>query len=294
MPALRHPAVPFELWSIHVSSHDAEPIGTFSFTAVRPLDPDQRWSSWSSLERLQRGPEPRPAWLVTSGESIETELGVLKTGKEADVHLVERASPDGAMSTVLAAKRYRPPERRSFHRHAGYTEGRRIKDSREARAVERKTAFGRQVAAGVWAQAEWSTLVDLWTEGAPVPYPVQIDGLEILMELVVDEWREPAPRLANARPSPVQLTDWFDQLRSALIQLSRMGIAHGDLSAYNVLVGAERLVIIDVPQVVDLVANPHALDFLHRDCVNVCTWFERKGLDCDAEQLFAELLAYVY
>lgn len=278
-----------------MSSHDAEPVGTtFSFSPVDPLGSDQRWSSWASLERLQRGPRPRPDWLVTTDESIETELGVLKTGKEADVHLIERRSPDGAMSSTLAAKRYRPPERRSFHRHAGYTEGRRLKDSREARAVERKTAFGRQVAAGVWAQAEWSTLVDLWREGVRVPYPVQIDGLEILMELVVDEHGHPAPRLANARPSPAELVEWFDQLRAALVTLSRMGIAHGDLSAYNILVGADGLAIIDVPQVVDLVANPNALDYLHRDCVNVCTWFGRKGFECDAEQLFADLLAHVY
>lgn len=258
------------------------------------LEPGQRWSSWGSLERLQRGPDPRPDWVVTTDESIDTELGVLKTGKEADVFLLERSSFDGSQVARMAAKRYRPPDHRAFRRHAGYTQGRRLKDTREARAVATGTAFGKQVAAGVWAQAEWSYLVDLWTSGVPVPYPVQIDELELMMELVVDADGMPAPRLAATRPTRSQLADWFEQLRSALITLCGKGIAHGDLSAYNILAAAEGIVIIDVPQVVDVAANPNALDFLHRDCVNVCTWFTSKGHDCDAEELFAQLLTYLW
>lgn len=262
-----------------------------------PVDlPDgQRWSTWSSIERLQRGPEPRPSWVVTHDESIDTELGVLKTGKEADVFVIERTAVSAPQcSTLMAAKRYRDAEHRSFRRHAGYTEGRRIKDTREARAVATGTAFGKQVAAGVWAQAEWSALVDLWTSGVPVPYPVQIDGREILMELVVDADGRPAPRLAATRPTAEQLEVWFDQLRAALIVLCGKGIVHGDLSAYNILVAESGLVLIDLPQIVDVIANPNGVEFLHRDCVNVCTWFSSKGHACDGDELFAELLGYAF
>lgn len=269
------------------------------FLTPNDLGEGQRWSTWSSIERLQRGPQPRPDWVVTQDESIDTELGVLKTGKEADVFVIERAALPTAggapvKRAVMAAKRYRDAEHRSFRRHAGYTEGRRIKDSREARAVATKTRFGRQVATGVWAQAEWSALVDLWTSGVPVPYPVQIDDREILMELVVDADGSPAPRLAATRPSRDQLTQWYDQLRSALIVLCGKGIVHGDLSAYNILAGRDGIVLIDLPQVLDLIANPNGTDFLHRDCVNVCTWFSSKGLERDGDELFAELLAYAF
>lgn len=269
------------------------------FLTPTDLVEGQRWSTWSSIERLQRGPLPRPDWVVTQDESIDTELGVLKTGKEADVFLIERASlptADGApvARAVMAAKRYRDAEHRSFRRHAGYTEGRRLKDTREARAVATKTRFGRQVAAGVWAQAEWSALVDLWSSGVPVPYPVQIDEREILMELVVDDDGSPAPRLAATRPDRDQLEHWFEQLRSALIVLCGKGIVHGDLSAYNILAGGDGIVLIDLPQVLDLIANPNGTDFLHRDCVNVCTWFCSKGLERDGDELFAELLAYAF
>lgn len=167
----------------------------------------QRWSTWLSVEPLSRGPEPLPDWVVTSQGAIDTELGVLKTGKEADVHLVERADPlDPDAGVVMAAKRYRSSEHRSFHRAASYTEGRSMKRSRDERALKRKSTFGRQVAAGEWAVSEWAALVRLWDLGLPVPYPVQIDGTEILMEwiTVVDEdgTVQTAPRLAQTRPSP--------------------------------------------------------------------------------------------
>jgi RIO kinase 1 len=73
--------------------------------------------------------------------------------------------------------------------------------------------------------------------------------------------------------------------------LARGGLAHGDLSPYNILAAGERLVIIDLPQVVDVVANPQGAEFLQRDCHNVCTWFNRRGLDVDEHELFAELMA---
>lgn len=257
------------------------------------LGSDQRWSTWRSVDRSSRGPKPRPGWLVTSEAALDTELGLLKTGKEADVFLIERAVP-GAESCLLAAKRYRAAEHRLFHRASSYTEGRRGRDSRENRAVRLKSGFGRQIEATRWSQAEFATLKQLWRAGVRVPYPVQVDGGEILMEFIGDG-RAAAPRLAQTDPDPDQLRWLWAQVVEAMITFGSLQLVHGDLSPFNVLVrgmdGLEpELVIIDVPQVLDLVSNPNGVDFLHRDCRNLADWFVRKGLPVDADVLLAEVL----
>jgi RIO kinase 1 len=273
---------------------EPDPRFVVDFRAYDDPGDGQRFSTWLSVEPLCRGPEPRPDWVVTSQSALDTELGVLKTGKEADVFLLERAVPDDpSQAVVMAAKRYRPEERRSFHRSAAYTEGRRTRNSRDTRAVAKQTAHGRAVSAGQWASAEWQTLTRLWLASVPVPYPVQIDGTEILMELVQVDG-DPAPRLAQTRPSGDLLASYFEQLRGAMSELARLGLAHGDLSAYNLLAAGDRLVVIDLPQAVDIVANPAGPDFLMRDCHNVCTWFRARGLDVDEHELFAGLLASAF
>jgi RIO kinase 1 len=271
-----------------------DPSFVFDFQAYDDLDDGQRWSTWMSVEPLQRGPEPRPDWVVTSQGAIDTELGILKTGKEADVFLLERADPlDSENGVVMAAKRYRAPEHRSFHRSAAYTEGRSMKRSRDNRALKRKSTFGREVAAGEWAVSEWGALVRLWQLGLPVPYPVQIDGTEILMEWITYDG-ETAPRLSQIRPDPELLASYFDQVREALATLAQAGLVHGDLSAYNILAAGPRLVIIDLPQVVDLVGNANGMDYLLRDCTNICGWFRAKGLEVDEQELFGELMAHAF
>jgi RIO kinase 1 len=268
-----------------------DPRFQFDFRSYDDLADGQRWSTWTQVEPLCRGPEPRPDWLVTSQGAVDTDLGILKTGKEADVFLLERADPlDPGAGVVMAAKRYRSTDHRNFHRSASYTEGRSMKRSRDERALKRKSTFGRSVAAGEWAVSEWDALKRLWSLGLPVPYPVQIDGTEILMELVSVDG-EAAPRLAQTRPTRDLLVSYFDQLRDAMTSLARHGVAHGDLSPYNVLAAGDRLVVIDLPQAVDVVANPTGMDFLMRDCRNVCTWFASRGLDVDEHDLFADLLA---
>ncbi len=286
---------PSSSWFEHTSPDpalpDLDPRFVFDFRATDDPGEGQRFSTWLDVEPLCRGPEPRPDWVVTSQAALDTDLGVLKTGKEADVFLLERAVPDDpGQQVVMAAKRYRGEEHRSFHRSGAYTEGRRTRRSRDTRALAKKTAHGRALAAGQWATAEWDALTRFWSAGIPVPYPVQIDGTEILMELVTVDG-EPAPRLAQTRPSPQLLVTWFDQLRDAMTGFARQGVAHGDLSPYNVLAAGERLVVIDLPQAVDLVANPSGLDFLMRDCHNVCSWFVARGLDVDEHALFADVLA---
>jgi RIO kinase 1 len=267
---------------------------TFTFDPVADPGEGQRWTTWRSVEKGARGPKPRPDWVVTEDAAIDTELGVLKTGKEADVFLVERAVPGrDDRSVVMAAKRYRSEEHRSFHRSASYTEGRRTRRSRDARAVAKKTAHGRSIAAGEWAAAEFGALSQLWSAGVPVPYPVQLDGTELLMELITVDGVA-APRLAQVRPLAGLLRSYFAQLTDAMANLARAGWAHGDLSAYNVLAAGDRVVIIDLPQLVDIVGNPHGMAMLERDCRNVCSWFRARGLDVDEHALFGELLAQAF
>ena len=274
---------------------DIDPSFVVEFTAYDEVEgPGRRWSTWASVEPLCRGPEPRPDWVVTSQGAVDTDLGILKTGKEGDVFLVERADPlEPERAVVMAAKRYRGEEHRDFHRSGDYTAGRRTRNTRDTRAMAKKSAHGRAVAAGQWAWAEWEALVRLHRLGLPVPYPVQLDGTEILMEWVTDEGQT-APRLAQTRPDPRLLASYHAQLVDVLAELVRHGLVHGDLSAYNVLAAGERLVVIDLPQVVNLVGNPAGPDFLLRDCTNVCRWFRSRGLDVDEHELFGELMTHAF
>jgi RIO kinase 1 len=263
----------------------------FTFVPTEELDDDQRWSRYDEAGVLT-GPEPVPDWVITDSGAIETELGILKTGKEADVYLLERATEQ--RTTVLAAKRYRDAEHRQFHRDAGYTESRRTRNSRDRRAMAKHTSHGRAVQAGQWAGAEFGALCSMWEAGLPVPYPIQLDDAEILMELITDADGEVAPRLAQTRPQPELLRVYWEQLHQALVVLAGRQQAHGDLSPFNILATGERLVIIDVPQMTDIVGNPNGMDYLARDCRNVCNWFTARGLESDAEELLSELISYAW
>lgn len=241
-----------------------------------PPDGD-RWSTWGDAEQ---GPWPHPSWLVTDLSAVDRELGVLKTGKEADVFLLERAVPGTDRSCLMAAKRYRGSDHRLFHRDAGYLEGRRMRRSREMRAMSNRSAFGRNLIAEQWAAAEFAALTRLWQLGTPVPYPVQRDGTELLLEFVGADGAA-APRLAQLRPDPDELLDLWRQLVDALSLMASAGLAHGDLSAFNLMVHDGQLVVIDLPQVVDLVANPRGPEFLERDVRNITTWFTGRGLPAE-------------
>lgn len=129
--------------------------------------------------------------------------------------------------------------------------------------------------------------------GAPVPYPVQVDGTELLMEFIGDGTAA-APRLAQSRDDPAALRPLLKQVRDAMRLFARAGFAHGDLSPYNLLVHDGRIVVIDLPQIVDAVTNPNGIGLLHRDCVNIAEWFTRKGVEVDAEQLFNDLLSELF
>jgi RIO kinase 1 len=249
-----------------------------------------RWSTWDDAD--ERGPRPYPSWLVTELAAVDDELGILKTGKEADVFLLERALPATGRACLMAAKRYRGGDHRLFHRDAGYLEGRRVRASREMRAMRHRTDFGRNLIAQQWAVAEFAALSGLWTAGAPVPYPVQRIGTELLMEFVGDADGAAAPRLVQLRPDPRELAELWRQLVDAMVILARGGYTHGDLSAYNLLVHGGELVMIDLPQLVDIVANPQGRAFLQRDVGAVSKWFVSRGLPDDVAdpEVLVELL----
>lgn len=262
--------------------------------------PDEAEPSFSSYVDAAHGPSPTPDWVITSADAIDTDMGVLKSGKEADVSLLHRTH--GATSALMAVKRYRDAKHRLFHRDAEYLEGRRLEGrnarrSRELRAMRTRTDFGRDLIAGQWATAEFRVLSRLWQMGAAVPYPVQLAGTELMMEFIGEADGTAAPRLAQLRPDRKQTERLYAQLREILLVVAEAGYAHADLSPYNILVhntdSNSRLVLIDVPQAIDLVGNPHGFEFLRRDCVNVCTWFEARGIHADVDDLYNTLMRTV-
>src|SRR5690349_16202910 len=174
---------------------------------VEEPDLPETGDNWSTWDGALHGPTPRPDWVRTEHGAVDDELGMLKTGKEADVFLVRRHVPDTDKISMLAAKRYRDGDHRLFHRDAGYLEGRRVRRSRENRAMTNRTSFGKELIAGQWAAAEFAALSQLWQVGTEtglvrVPYPVQLAGTELMLEFIGDwETGAAAPRLAQLRPA---------------------------------------------------------------------------------------------
>jgi RIO kinase 1 len=242
-----------------------------------------------------------PAWL-TAGGTYDEVLGLLTSGKEAEVFAVERRGP-GGRAAVLAHKRYRPMDlakgvlaaggfsrSRTFTADATYRAGRGIASSRDRRAVARRSAHGRRVVADQWARDEYDALVRAHAAGVTVPYAVELTGEGTLMQFLGDDGVA-APRLVAARLGPDDLAAAHAQIVEDLGRLVRAGLVHADLSPYNLLWWRGRAWMIDLPQAVDLVVNPNGFDLLHRDVTNLSTWFGRRGVACDPEATFAALLA---
>lgn len=248
-----------------------------------------------------RSSRPQPSWLVTD-DFVEHDIGPLTTGKEAEIFVVERTSPHG--SCWLVHKRYRPRqvtakgqlEAMGFQRaptfmndHV-YRDGRRMpRRTRDRRAIERMTDYGKKLLNERWAGHELDIMQRAWNAGADVPYPVSESAEGMLMEYVGDE-TQAAPQLARARLGPDDLRTALDQLVENLALLLDVGIVHSDLSPYNVLWWDGRVRLIDFPQAVDLVVNPHAFDFLHRDVDNLCRFFQRRKVPCDTDEIYNDLL----
>lgn len=244
-----------------------------------------------------------PTWLVDE-PFVDVDLGVLRTGKEAQIELVERTG--SGRSCLLARKWYLPrsvtdkgqlramgmQKASTFRNDVRYREGRQYRKSRDRRAIEQMTTYGKRLLQDRWTGHEHRVMSLLWRAGVQVPYPVSYQDDRFLLEYV-GRRDQAAPQLAGARLDRRTLDAVADQLIEGLRAITAAGWAHGDLSAYNLLWWEERLWFIDFPQAVDLAANPQGLDFLHRDVTTVCRWFQRRGLDLDPEERFAELLTLV-
>lgn len=255
--------------------------------ATYGLPEGDRWSTWDQSTPLERGPRPHPEWLVTDLAAVDTELGILKTGKEADVYLVERRLDDRV--NILAAKRYRDFEDRMFRNDARYRAARRTGNVRVDKAMAQATNTGKAFRARQWVSTEFETLTRLYAAGVPVPYPVQRMRNEIVLELIGSP-EDPAPRLVHSHVSMSDVPTLWEQVVDALHAMARNGVVHGDLSAYNILLDGDRLVFIDFPQAVDPIGHPEGMSLLERDLVNVGGWFAKHGVECDIPALHAELI----
>ena len=224
-------------------------------------------------------------WLVT-GSYRDTRLGVVKTGKESEVHLVARTS--GERTTLLAEKRFKTREHRGFQNDAMYRgvwgEGTR----REHRAMKKQTRFGHQAAQARWIAQEWDSLVRLHDAGATVPPPVELLEDGYLMAFIGDEARA-APRLSEIDLEPPVARRVWDDLVDELAVLVSADRVHGDLSAFNVLWWRERAVLIDFSQTVEIVTHPAAYELLVRDVTTLGRYFTRRGVAVDVERILERI-----
>ena len=211
---------------------------------------------------------PRLQVLIDEG-LIDTVVRQLMSGKEAEVYVV-RCGDD-----VRAAKVYKEANNRSFRQAVDYTENRKIKNSRAARAVAKGTRFGRQVQESAWQSAEVDALYRLAAAGVRVPKPHNFLEGVLLMELVTGADGDAAPRLNDSVFTPEEAIAHHTTLLAEVVRMLCAGVIHGDLSEFNVLLSADGPVIIDLPQAVDAAGNNHAQRMLLRDVNNLRDFFGR-------------------
>lgn len=204
--------------------------------------------------------------LVVDG-LVDSVVRQLMSGKEAMVYVVQCGDE------FRCAKVYKEANKRSFRQAVDYTEGRKIKNSRQARAMQKGSRYGRQEQEAAWQHAEVDALYRLAAAGVRVPTPYNFHEGVLLMELVADEDGEPAPRLNDVQLSPDVAREYHAVLVRQVVRMLCAGIVHGDLSEYNVLVDSEGPVIIDLPQAIDAAANNNASRMLERDVDNLATYF---------------------
>jgi len=206
--------------------------------------------------------EDKLASLLEEG-AIDEVLGNLQSGKEASLYAVRRGTE------VAAAKIYKERDRRTFKNNAVYREGRKVRNSRDERALARGSRHGKVTQESSWRAAESETLSALHAAGVRVPRPIAFHDGVLLMELVTDARGERAPRLIDVRPTLEEARAWHAILVREIVKVLLVGWVHGDLSAYNVLIAASGPVIIDFPQAVSAAHNGQARALLERDVRNV-------------------------
>jgi RIO kinase 1 len=200
---------------------------------------------------------------------VDAVMRKLMSGKEAEVYVV-RCGED-----IRCAKVYKDANQRSFRQTVQYTEGRKVKNSRRARAMEKGSRYGRQEQEQAWQHAEVDALHRLAAAGVRVPRPYNFLEGVLVMELVTDANGNAAPRLSDLALSAAQAREYHHTLILEVVRMLCAGIVHGDLSEYNVLAGSDGPVIIDLPQAVDAAGNNSAGIMLQRDIDNLAAYFGR-------------------
>lgn len=202
---------------------------------------------------------------------VDGVLRRLKSGKEASVFIV------ACGDQIRCAKVYKEAQHRGFHRLAEYTEGRKMRNSRDQRAMSKRGRHGRRVQEAEWKNAEVDALYRLAGVGVRVPRPYLIHEGVLLMELVCDAQGRPAPRLNDVQIPAAQAREWHRFMISQIVRMLCAGLIHGDLSDFNVLLGADGPVIIDLPQAVHAAGNNNAFSMLERDVNNMRAAFGRSA-----------------
>ena len=218
---------------------------------------------------------PRLQPLIDEGliDSVQRQL---MSGKEAMVYVVRCGDE------TRCAKVYKEATQRSFRQAVDYTENRKVKNTRQARAMAKGTRFGRQAQEAAWQSAEVDALYRVAAAGVRVPKPYNFFEGVLLMELVTDAHGAAAPRLNDVAFTPDEARAHHATLLVEIVRMLCAGIVHGDLSEFNVLLGASGPVVIDLPQAVDAAGNNHARRMLLRDVANLSAFFGR-----DAPELLA-------
>ncbi|MES2012931.1 MAG: PA4780 family RIO1-like protein kinase [Pseudomonadota bacterium] len=200
---------------------------------------------------------------------IDDVVRQLMSGKEATVFVV-RCGDD-----VRCAKVYKEANNRSFRQSVDYTEGRKVKNSRQSRAMAKGSKYGRQAQEAAWQSAEVDALYRLANAGVRVPTPYNFYEGVLLMELVTDANGNAAPRLNDVVFTAEEARKHHATLIKEVVRMLCAGIVHGDLSEFNILIGSDGPVIIDLPQAVDAAGNNHASAMLERDVANLSAYFGR-------------------
>jgi RIO kinase 1 len=214
---------------------------------------------------------------------IDTVVRQLMSGKEAMVYVVRSGGE------TRCAKVYKEADRRSFRQAVDYTENRKVKNSRQARAMAKGTRFGREATEAAWQSAEVDALYRLAAAGVRVPQPYNFCDGVLLMELVVDANGDAAPRLNDVAFSAEEARTHHAALLAEVVRMLCAGVVHGDLSEFNVLLAADGPVIIDLPQAVDAAGNNHAQRMLLRDVANLAGFFGRHAPELASTRYGAEI-----
>ncbi len=212
---------------------------------------------------------PPPLIPLLEDGLIDEVLAQLKSGKEATVYLVRCGD------ILRCAKVYKDLKHRSFRQAAIYREGRKVRNSRDARAMAKGSRHGKKEQEETWHNAEVSALFRLAEAGVRVPTPHVCHEGVLLMDMIADEQGRPAPRLSEVEFSPAEAVACHDFLVQEVVMMLCAGVVHGDLSEFNILMAPDGPVIIDLPQAVDAAANAHARSLLERDIRNLADFFGR-------------------